>query len=166
MYNWTYGGIPACNERTEPLEILHYHTNASNAHINPHSTCALHFATLPTLEIYPEQLTCVLNGEWTRLLGRIPKLQPVSPASPFTTKYPCRSNPRSDLWQNTELLSKPLLTLNAIQHLRFPIAFSTFGILRIWGYRSIVLYTWALTVFFMWLLLHPQCMRSCYCHCC
>ena len=65
-----------------------------------------------------------------------------------------------------ELLSKPLLTLNAIQHLRFPIAFSTFGVLRIWGYRSIVLYTWALTVFFMWLLLHPQCMRSCYCHCC
>ena len=40
-----------------------------------------------------------------------------------------------------ELLSKPLLTLNAIQHLRFPIAFSTFGVLRIWGYRSIVLYT-------------------------
>ena len=38
-----------------------------------------------------------------------------------------------------ELLSKPLLTLNAIQHLRFPIAFSTFGVLRIWGYRSIVL---------------------------
>ena len=64
------------------------------------------------------------------------------------------------------LLSKPLLTLNAIQHLRSPIAFSTFGVLRIWGYRSIVLYTWALTVFFMWILLHPQCMRSCYCHCC
>ena len=66
----------------------------------------------------------------------------------------------------TELLSEPLLSLNAIQHLRSPIAFSTFGVLRIWGYRSIVLYTWALTVFFMWILLHPQCMRSCYCHCC
>ena len=65
-----------------------------------------------------------------------------------------------------ELLSKPLLYLNAIQHLRFPIAFSTFGVLKIWGYRLIVLYTWALTVFFMWLLLHPQRMRSCYCHCC
>ena len=65
-----------------------------------------------------------------------------------------------------ELLSKPLLTLNAIRHLRFPIAFSTFGVLMIWGYRWIVLYTWALTVFLMWILLHPQCMRSCYCHCC
>ena len=56
-----------------------------------------------------------------------------------------------------ERLSKPLLTLKTIQHLRFPIAFSTFGVLGIRGYRSNVLTT---------CLLHLQCLRSCCCHCC
>ena len=35
-----------------------------------------------------------------------------------------------------EFLSKPLLTLETIQHLRFPFAFSTFWVLGIMAYRS------------------------------
>ncbi len=56
-----------------------------------------------------------------------------------------------------ERLSKPLLTLKTIHHLRFPIAFSTFGVLGIRGYRSNALAT---------CLLLLQCLRSCCCHCC
>ena len=56
-----------------------------------------------------------------------------------------------------ERLSKPLLTLKTIHHLRFPIAFSNFGVLGIRGHRSNVLAT---------CLLHLQCLRSCCCHCC
>ena len=36
-----------------------------------------------------------------------------------------------------ERLSKPLLTLKAIQHLRFPIAFSTFGVLGIKAFKCV-----------------------------
>ena len=38
-----------------------------------------------------------------------------------------------------EWVSKPLLTLETIQHLRFPFAFSTFGVLGTMGYRSGIL---------------------------
>ena len=38
-----------------------------------------------------------------------------------------------------EWLSKPLLTLETIQHLRFLFAFSTLGVLGIMGYRSGIL---------------------------
>ncbi len=46
-----------------------------------------------------------------------------------------RVTPWNTMRLSQERLSKPLLTLKTIHHLRFPIVFSTFGVLGIRGYR-------------------------------
>ena len=49
------------------------------------------------------------------------------------------SSPQKAAAKGNLITSKPLLTLETIQHLRFPFAFSTFGVLGIMGYRSGIL---------------------------